>query len=181
SLISGLFGLALILNLVPILTFTGISRGDAVIIAGIMGLASLAGRLIGGWLMDRFDVRHLAILAAVLSALFPLTLIVAPGVVWATMLALIFHALTGGLRMSAIVYLTSTYMGARSFGLLYGAINTTTTVAMGVGPLIANHIYDLTASYNAVLWAALPASLLTALLLAALGPAPDFSRPSPAG
>ncbi|MBV1917299.1 MAG: MFS transporter, partial [Sphingomonadaceae bacterium] len=77
SLISGLFGLALILNLVPILTFTGISRGDAVIIAGIMGLASLAGRLIGGWLMDRFDVRHLAILAAVLSALFPLTLIVA--------------------------------------------------------------------------------------------------------
>jgi predicted MFS family arabinose efflux permease len=177
ALISGLTGLALLLNLVPVLTFTGISRADAVMIAGIMGVASLFGRLIGGWLMDNFEVRRLAAGAAVASLLFPLTLVIAPGVVWAAMGALIVHGLLGGLKMSAIVYLTSTHMGARSFGLFYGTISTTTTVAMGVGPLIANYIYDLTESYTPTIWAAIPGFLLTAVCFAALGPAPDFNRP----
>lgn len=177
ALISMLTGLALLLNLVPVLTFTGISRSDAVMIAGVMGVASLIGRLIGGWLMDNFEVRRLAMIASVASMLFPLTLVIAPGIVWAAMAALIVHGVLGGLKMSAIVYLTSTHMGARSFGLFYGTISTTTTVAMGVGPLIANYIYDLTASYTPTIWAAIPGFLVAAVCFAALGPAPDFNRP----
>ncbi len=177
ALIGMLTGLALMLNLVPVLTFTGISRSDAVMIAGIMGVASLFGRLIGGWLMDNFEVRRLAVAASVASLLFPITLVIAPGVVWAAMGALIVHGLLGGLKMSAIVYLTSTHMGARSFGLFYGTISTTTTVAMGVGPLIANYIYDLTGSYSPTIWAAIPGFLISAACFAALGPAPDFNRP----
>ena len=56
-----------------------------------------------------------------------------------------------------------------------GTITITPTVAMGIGPLIANHIYDVTQSYAPVLWAALPGFLASALLFAALGPAPDFT------
>ena len=181
SMISGLTGLALILNLVPILTFTGIARADAIAMVSAMGVASLAGRLIAGWLMDTFDIRMLAVAGGLLSTMLPLTLIFAPGVVWITMAALIFHALVGGLRMSAVIYMTSTYLGALSFGLFYGAITTTTTVAQGLGPLIANYIYDQTQSYLPAIWAAVPGFLLTALCFAALGPKPDFSRPVEGG
>ncbi len=176
SMISGLTGLALILNLVPVLTYTGISRADAIWIASVMGIFSLVGRLVSGWLMDTFDIRMLAIVGSLLSTALPLSLIFAPGVVWITLGSLVFHALVGGLRMSAVIYMTSTYLGARSFGLFYGAITTTTTVAQGLGPLIANHIYDQTQSYLPTIWAAVPGFLLTALCFAALGPKPDFTR-----
>ncbi len=177
SMISGLTGLALILNLVPVLTYTGISRTDAIWMASVMGMFSLVGRLVSGWLMDTFDIRMLAIVGSLLSTALPVSLIFAPGVVWITLGSLVFHALVGGLRMSAVIYMTSTYLGARSFGLFYGAITTTTTVAQGLGPLIANYIYDQTQSYMPTIWAAVPGFLLTALCFAALGPKPDFTRP----
>src|SRR5690606_13326159 len=75
SLVSAMTGVALVLNLVPVLTFTGLTRIDAVAIAGSMGLASIFGRIVGGWLMDRYDVRQLAIYAALASLAFPLTLL----------------------------------------------------------------------------------------------------------
>lgn len=178
SLLSGLAALSLLLNLVPILTFTGIARTDAVIIAGMMGVASLGGRLVAGWLMDNFDIRRLAIVGAVLSAVFPLALAVAPGIFWVASAATMFHGMVGGLRFSAIVYLTTAYLGARSFGLFYGAITTGSLVASGLGPLLANYAYDQTQSYLPAIWAAVPGFLISGLLFLALGPAPDFSHPS---
>ena len=176
SLVSGLAALALLLNLVPILIFTGIPRTDAVWIAGILGLASFAGRLFAGWLMDKFDIRKLAILGGLFSAVLPISLLIAPGIVWAALAAMIFHGLTGGLRMSAVVYLTSTYLGSRSFGLLYGTITITTAVASGLGPLLANYAYDLTLSYWPTIWAAIAGFLLSSMLFAGLGKPPDFSH-----
>jgi len=178
SLFSAITGVALSLNLVPVLTFTGLPRADAVWIAGSMGIASIVGRLIGGWLMDNYDVRKLAMGAAAVSLIFPVGLLVLPGIVWAATFAVFTWGLTGGMKMNAIVYLTSTYMGARSFGFFYGAISITTTVAMGVSPFVANYIYDLTHSYWPVIWAAIPGFILAGLLFLALGPRPDFDRHS---
>jgi len=178
SMISGVAGLALLLNLVPVLTYTGISRPDAIMMASAMGISGLVGRLVAGWLMDNYDIRWLAVFGSLFSIVFPLTLLVAPGVVWITLAALIFHALVGGLRASAVIYMTSAYLGGRSFGLFYGAITTTTTVAQGLGPLIANYIYDQTQSYQPAIWAMLPGYLITALCFFALGPKPDFSHPA---
>lgn len=176
SLISSFSGVALILNLVPVLTFTGLSRINAVTVAGTMGIAAIIGRIIGGWLMDRYDVRKLAVGASMISVIFPIGLIVAPGNFGAAMVAIIAYGLTGGMKMNAIVYLTSTHLGPRSFGLFYGAISTTTTIAMGIGPFVANYIYDMTQSYNPVIWATLPCFIGAGLLFALLGPAPDFSK-----
>ncbi|MBM3594484.1 MAG: MFS transporter [Alphaproteobacteria bacterium] len=178
SLISGLMGLALHLNLVPILTFNGILRTDAVMIVSVVGLTSIFGRLVAGWLMDKFDIRKLAIAGGVLSTVFPIVLLVAPGVVWIAMAALIFHSFVGGLRSSAVIYMTAAYFGARSFGLFYGAISIAATIAQGLGPLVANYVYDVTQSYLPTLWAAIPGFLLTALCFVALGPRPDFTRPA---
>jgi len=176
SLVSAMTGVAIVLNLVPVLTFTGLTRANAVAIAGSMGVASIIGRIVGGLLMDRYDVRRLAIGASLISLLFPAMLLFQPGTLWAAYLGVIAYGLTGGMKMNAIVYLTSTHLGSRSFGLFYGTISITTTMAMGIGPLIANSIYDQTQSYTPVLWAALPGFLLAGLLFAALGPQPDFSR-----
>ncbi len=176
SFMSAFTGVAIILNLVPVLIFTGLERLDAVWVASSMGAASIIGRIVGGLLMDRFDVRKMAIIAAVISVLFPISLLALPGVIWAAAAGVIGYGLTGGMKMNAIVYLTSTHLGARSFGTFYGTISITTSVAMGVAPLIANAIYDVTKSYEPVLWAAIPGFLIAAALFYALGPAPVFGE-----
>ena len=141
-----------------------------------MGVASIIGWITGGWLMDHFEVRKLAMLAALGALGLPTMLLLAPGSVWGALLGVSAYGLTAGMIMNAIVYLTSTHLGARSFGLFYGVISITTTLAQGIGPLAANHIYDVTRSYTPVIWATIPGFLGAALLFAALKPAPAFSR-----
>jgi MFS family permease len=176
SLISAMTGVALILNLVPVLTFTGVGRTEAVAIIGFMGIASVLGRVVGGFLMDRFDVRRMAIIASVVSLALPLSLLLFPGVGLAALIGVIAYGLTGGMKMNAIVYLCSTHLGSRSFGLFYGVISITTTLAQGIGPMVANHIYDVTNSYDPVIWATVPGFIGAGLLFFALRPAPGFAR-----
>jgi len=176
SLVSTFTGVALVLNIVPLLSFVGLSRIDAVAIAGSMGIASISGRIVGGFLMDQFDVRKLAVAASIISLAFPVSLLVIEASFWGAMLGVIAYGLTAGMKMNAVVYLTGTHLGLRSFGLFYGTISITTTVAMGIGPLVANYIYDVTQTYTPVIWAAIPGFLLSAILFALLGPAPDFNR-----
>lgn len=176
ALFSVMTGVAVILNLVPILTFTGLSRTEAVTIVGSMGIASIIGRIIGGVLMDRFDVRYLAVGASVISLSLPLSMLILPGDPWAATLGVIAYGLTGGMKMNCIVYLVTTHLGARSFGTFYGAISITTTLAQGIGPLVANYIYDVTNSYVPVIWATVPGFLGSGLLFLLLGPAPDFAK-----
>jgi MFS family permease len=180
SLLSAMTGVALILNLVPVLTFTGVDRTEAVAIVGSMGVASVIGRVVGGFLMDRFDVRLLAIAASAVSLALPLSLLLFPGVALAALLGVIAYGLTGGMKMNAIVYLCSTHLGARSFGLFYGMISISTSLAQGIGPMAANHIYDVTNSYDPVIWATVPGFIGAGLLFVALRPAPGFARSSPA-
>ena len=45
----------------------------------------------------------------------------------------------------------------------------------GIAPVLANHIYDVTKSYDIVLWAQIPACLATAVLFLMLGKYPDFA------
>lgn len=176
SLFSAMTGVAVMLNLVPVLTFTGLDRIDAIWILSSMGIASLIGRLIGGWLMDRYDVRRLAIGAAVVSLALPIGLLAFPGSFMGSMIAVLSWGMTGGMKLNAIVYLTRVYMGARSFGFFYGAISITTTMAQGVSPFVANYLYDVTQSYWPVIWATIPGFLIAGLLFYLLGPRPDFDR-----
>lgn len=176
SLLSAMTGVALILNLVPVLTFTGLDRAEAVAIIGSMGIASIIGRIVGGVLMDRYDVRLIAIAASIVSLGLPLSLLLFPGASWAALAGVIAFGLTGGMKMNAVVYLVSTHLGARSFGLFYGIISITMSVAQGIGPLIANHVFDLTGSYAPVIWATIPGFLGAGLLFALLKPAPGFAE-----
>lgn len=169
SLLSAMAGVAIILNLVPILTSTGIARSDAIAIIGTMGVVSIVGRIVGGTLLDRFDARLIAAIASVISLALPLSLLIFPGNTTAALIAVIAYGATGGVKMNAIVYLVSSRLGARSFGLFYSVISITMSLAQGIGPLAANYVFDLAGNYTPALWAAVPAFLGSAILFMAVG------------
>ncbi len=172
-------GTALILNLVPVLTSTGITAAAAAGIASFLGISTITGRLFGGWLMDRINARIIAAVGTASAIALPVALLLMPGSVPTAIAVVILYGLMGGVKVPAVAYLASKHFGQKAFGVLYGAINTMIALGVGLSPLLANVIYDATKSYEIVMWAAVPLLAVAALLYALMGDYPDFSRDKP--
>jgi predicted MFS family arabinose efflux permease len=52
--IQAVMGTAIIVHIVPMLTSDGLSLAQATTVAALLGVASLTGKLLTGWLIDRF-------------------------------------------------------------------------------------------------------------------------------
>lgn len=161
-------------NAFPILVAHGFDTTQAAGIAGLVGLGSLVGRLGGGLLLDRFDARLVAGGAVLVPILTSVLLLAMPASTEAAMAAAFILGLAAGTELDACAYLASRHFGMRAFGTLFGAINGMMLFANGLAPMLANHIYDVTRSYDAFLIGIVPAFLVTALLFAFLGRYPAF-------
>lgn len=166
---------AVAINFVPVLTSAGLSRSTAAGIAGLTGIASISGRLLGGYLIDRFSAGIVVGASATLPALGGLLLVLLPGSVPAAMVAVVLIGLSVGVEFDGVAYLASRHFGLRHFGLLFGTIGGLIAFASGLGPLIANYSYDLTHSYVPMLWTVIPTALVSAVIFLLLGPYPHFA------
>lgn len=165
-----------IVNLVPILTFTGHNRGTAAAIAAIVGVCSIVGRLTTGHLLDRLDPNRVAGVAVALPILSVLLLIALPASVPAAVIATMILGLSLGAELDVVAYLASRHLGMRSFGVLFGAISGLVSFGVGMGPVLVNYIYDTTRSYYPALWLYIPGCLISSALFLSLGRFPDFGR-----
>ena len=161
-------------NLVPILGSNGLDRGRAAGIAGILGIASIVGRLTSGYLLDRVNGNLIAAFSALLPIGASLMLLQAPGSIPAAVVAVTILGLSLGAELDAIAYLATRHLGMRSFGVLFGVIAGLLSLSTGLGPLLVSYTYDVTRSYTLVLWTYLPVCVLTAGLLLTMGRYPDF-------
>lgn len=90
--------------------------------------------------------------------------------------AVVAAGLLGGSTTPANAYLAGKHFGPRNFGTFYSTINVASSIGVGLGPLIANLVYDSTKSYELVMWGSIPALVLAGLLYLWLGKYPDFDR-----
>lgn len=139
-----------IAHLSALLTDRGISPGNAALAVSSMGASILAGRLITGWLLDRYFAPRVGFCLFMLSAL-------------GTFLLAGVKTLPGGILAAGLIgfgmggegditpYLLSRYFGLRSLSTLYGFTWTAYAVAGAVGPVIMGRAFDLTGSYRLLL------------------------------
>lgn len=165
--------IAMQVNLVPIISAAGIDRTTAATIAGVNGISGIIGKLLGGALIDRFDAGRVVGIAVTLPAISAMLLILAPGSIPAAVVAVGLLGFALGIEIDGVGYLTSRHFGLRHFGLIYGVIAGLLALASGIGPVLANHAYDVTGTYLPMLWSVIPLALLSAFLFAALGPYPE--------
>lgn len=163
----------MVVSTVPILSASGIARGTAVTIAGLVGITAIIGRLGVGTLLDRMDGRIIAAICVSLPVLGLLLLLYFPGSVPAALIAVLIFGLSMGAELDVIAYLTSRYFSRENFGLLFGTLGGFLGLATGNGPFLLNKVYDVTGSYVPAMWAAMPLCVLSAVLLLLLGPYPD--------
>jgi predicted MFS family arabinose efflux permease len=168
----------LIPHLVPLLTDRGFSLGVAAQVASAFGLATFGGRVLIGYLVDKFDARRIALIFLSLSALsLPLLAFELP--IWAVLLAGVLLGGSLGAEVDMLAYLTSRYFGLRCFAQIYGILMGAVMLAMAVGPVLFGAVHDHSGSYMPLLILGVPICGMAALLTLALRPYAERKRGGP--
>ncbi len=169
-------------NAVPLLMAQGMTSARAAGLAGLIGIGSITGRLVGGYLLDRFAANKVATLSVLLPIIAIVLLLTGPGSVLTASAACLIVGLAVGTEVDACAYLAARHFGLKSFGTLFGAINGLMLFGNGLAPILANLVFDVTRSYELVLWGMIPLCVATALLFYSMGSYPNFEgeKPKPA-
>ena len=163
---------ALTVNGVPVLTGRGFGHAEAAAIAGLIGLGSITGRLVGGVLLDRVDAARLVSVCMALPAAGALLLLAVPHSLPAAQGACLLIGLCAGAEYDAAAYLAARHFGVARYATMFGAISGILLLSNGLAPLLANALFDATHSYDVVLWAQLPLGAIAAAMFLAIGPYP---------
>jgi predicted MFS family arabinose efflux permease len=141
---------AVVVHAVALLTDRGVAPARAALAVSVMGAAGLAGRILTGWLIDRYraTVVSAALLATaavgifLLASAFSFTAAVVAA-------ALIGFGMGGELDVSP--FLLSRYFGLRSLSSLYGWIWTTMGAGAAIGAVMMGRAFDASGSYHGIL------------------------------
>ncbi|MCL6647868.1 MAG: MFS transporter [Chloroflexi bacterium] len=170
------------LHALPALLDKGVSSPEAASAISLMAACSIAGKVLYGWLSDRFGSAPLLALAY-LSQVggFLLLALAGPGVgVW-------LFALLYGLSLGGTVTLQPTVVADRfgvvAYGAIYGAIALPQALVSSASPIVAGAVRELAGSYTPAFLAFATSSalgIIGMLLAFRLGrPAIPGSAPEP--
>jgi MFS family permease len=154
-------------HIVPLLTDHGLSSAEAAATLGIFGLATMSGRLLGGFLVDRIFAPYVAtffFLAPIAGFAF---FVGAAGILPAVGVILMGMGL--GTEIDLIAFLVTRYFGQRSFGQIYGYFFMIFGLGSSFGRFLAGLIFDLAGSYNPALIGAALALVIAVILVNRLG------------
>jgi MFS family permease len=153
-----------ITHLSALLTDRGIAAGKAALAVSAMGAAILAGRILTGWLLDRYFAPRVAVCLFALSALGTFLLAGAHSFPLGMCAAALIGFGMGG-EGDVTPYLLSRYFGLKSFSTLYGFTWTAYAIAGAVGPVIMGRAFDATGSYRSLLMQLALMTLVAASLM----------------
>ena len=167
---------ALVSNMENILHTHGFTKAQAVPLTAAIGVAVIGGRLVGGWLMDRFWAPAVGCVLLIMPALACWLLAHGPLPTHLALLATVLTGVAGGIEYDLMAYLAARYFGLRSYSAIYGAIYGFFAIGGGVGPPVFGQVYDRTHSYQAILTVSAFALVASALLLLTLGRYPRYAE-----
>lgn len=139
-----------ITHLSALLTDRGITVADAALCASVLGGTSVVGRILTGWLLDRFFGAHVALAINLVTAM-GIFLLARAGHFSIGCLAAGLIGIGAGGEAAITPYLLTRYFGLRAFSTLYGLTWTFYAAAAAIGPVILGRTYDLTGSYASLL------------------------------
>jgi predicted MFS family arabinose efflux permease len=154
-------------HIVPLLTDHGLSAASATATLAVFGLATMSGRLLAGFLVDRIFAPYVAtffFLAPIAGFAF---LASATGMLPAAGVVLMGMGL--GTEIDLIAFLVTRYFGQRAFGQIYGYFFMIFGLGSSLGRFLAGLIFDLAGSYNPALIGAALALVIAVILVNRLG------------
>ena len=168
--------IALVVHQIPILQSIGVERTTAAFYAGIAGLTGVAGKLVTGWLLDRYAARWVGGLTLAATSLTFILLLLPDRSTAIIFLAMLINGYAAGTKLQIAGYLTSAYSGMKNFGLIFGTMASLIAAGSGLGPLMAGFLFDLYGNYEIYLWIGVIGTLISAWLIFGLSDYPDWRK-----
>ena len=124
-----------------------LSGRSAALALGVIPIASIIGRLVGGAILDRISATKFALFMMLLQSVALLSLSQVSSV-WAFVVGLgLFGISVGNLLMLQPLLLAATY-GQQHYSRIYGLSNMMTTIGIASGPLMLGVIYSASGTYS---------------------------------
>lgn len=139
-----------IAHLSALLTDRGVTAREAALCASALGASSVLGRIVVGWLLDRFFGPRVALAINLVTAIGIFLLAQASNFPAGCMAAALIGVGAGG-EAAITPYLLTRYFGLRAFSTLYGLTWTFYAAAGAIGPVILGRAFDVTGSYASLL------------------------------
>ena len=168
--------MGLIIHLFPILTEAGVSRTNAAWLISLSGVAGIVGKLVTGYLLDRFRpnwVGGLTLGAAALAFLLLLEGVTSPALI---VVAMLINGYTAGTKTQITGFLSASYGGMRNFGKIYGVMAALMAAAAGIGPLLGGLVYDEFGNYGPFLIAGAIGCVFGGILMITLPAYPAWEQ-----
>jgi cyanate permease len=153
-----------ITHMAALLTDRGVSAGGAAYAVSAMGAASLVGRLLTGWLLDRMFAARVAFALLAVAAIGTFLLSTAHSLPMGAAAAVLIGLGMGG-EADVTPFMLSRYFGLRSFTTLYGLTWTAYAFAGAIGPVLMGRAFDVSGSYEVLLTTLALATLAVAALM----------------
>ena len=156
-------------NMENILKVAGFARADIVSLAATIGLSVIAGRIIGGWLIDRFWAPGVAFV--MLSAPALACWLMAGGAMDAGVarFSIFLIGFAAGVEYDLMAFLTARYFGMKNYSAIYGSLYGFFALGAGIGPVVFGKSFDKNGSYASILLASALMLVAGAALLLLLG------------
>lgn len=163
-------------NLERLFDSKGFDTGDAVFLASIIGYSVLAGRLLGGYLLDRFWAPAVAFILLSIPAISCILFQGQDLTYTSALIAVIILGLGAGVEYDLLAYLASRYFGMKNYSAIYGFLYGFFALGAGFGPYIYGLSFTNTGSYDAILGYSMVFFLIGATALLFLGKYPVFTN-----
>ncbi|MCT2557529.1 MFS transporter [Tsuneonella sp. YG55] len=139
----------LVVHFVPLFTDLGAETLRAAQIASLLGLASVAGRIAVGMLLDRYPAQFVTTATLLMAAagamlLYSFGLTLAP-------LSVMMLGLAAGAEVDLIAYLCSRHFGTRAYGAIYGWQYSIFVLGYGLSPFLVGLSRDAFGNYDSAL------------------------------
>jgi len=163
---------SVVTHMMPYLSSLGIARSTSSMIALVLPVSSVGGRLGSGWLSDRFGRKYVfaASFALMTAGLFFFSQVNA-GMMWLIVPFIITFSLGWGFSVTSRIAVLREYFGRGSFGTILGFTSGIMMLGNMAGAPLAGWIYDTWGSYQGA-W-------LGFGVLALLGTVLTFTTPPP--
>jgi predicted MFS family arabinose efflux permease len=153
-------------HLVPYAQDHGAAPSSAVLLLGVIGIGSTAGRFCLGGLADRMG-RRLSLLLMFIGMAFALAVWVISTGIWSlAAFAFVYGVFYGG-WVAVLPSVVMDYFGGRNVSGIIGILYTSVAFGTLIGPSAAGFAFDLSHSYTLPILASAAANIAAAVIIAA--------------
>jgi len=164
-------------HLVPYAGDHGVAATSAVLLLGVIGVGSTAGRFFLGGLADRLGRQTTLLLMFIGMAVALVIWLISTSVWPLAAFAFVYGVFYGG-WVAVLPAVVMDYFGGRNVGGIIGILYTSVAFGTLIGPSAAGFAFDLTHTYTLPILASAAANIIAAMIVAVMVRAAPAHEPS---